>query len=89
MDSMTRPQLYIWLETTAKRESDEKLAEEKAKWSHTANIVAMIHNTTFGMKEKDRKEVQEFIPDFDEIEIENNELIEEAKKKGIKTPSSY
>ena len=93
MYQMTRPQLYIWYETTANRELNERKAELQEEWAQTANIIATIHNCAFGRKRSDMKKVQDFMPDFDRL-LENQntnkeELIKIAKEKGLETPENY
>ncbi len=86
---MTQPQLYLWFEKTVLREKEEKIAEEKAEWNRTANLLAMIWNTQWGIKKKDQKEAKDFMPDFDDIESNNEELVKRAKDKGITPPNKY
>lgn len=87
---MTRPQMLILYEKTLAREYEENVAKEKAKWSHTAQILATLYNTAMGNKRKHKP--KDFMPDFDEnpfIKKDRvNELIDKAEKLGLKTPST-
>jgi hypothetical protein len=83
---MTRPQLMIWYEITSNREYQEKIAEQKAEWQRTSEMLAMMWNTQMGIKKKDHLKGKDFMPDFETEKISNDKLIKMAENKGLKVP---
>ena len=90
LDNMSRPQLMIWYAKTVEREYNTTQGRIQADWSRTANLLAMIHNTSMGVKRKVK--ASDAMPDFQTFaevmkgEKEEN-IFDKAEKLGLKTPS--
>ena len=78
----------IWYEKTLKRNHNEKIEQAQVDWSRTANEMAMMHNTAMGAKKtlNPKKLMPEFKGFEESINDSKENLIDKAKKLGLKTP---